>query len=374
MPLRLLVAVAATTLLLPAAASAAPPNPEASAYLVVNASTGDVLAARDPHARVPIASITKLMTVLVALEHARLDEVVRVDRAAASVGESTINLRAGERITVHDLVAAALIQSANDAATALAQYVGHGSTPAFVALMNAKAKELGLHDTHFVRPDGLDARGEYSSAADVVRLAEIAMHDPTIRRMVGERTATIEGGRRLTTWDDLLGTFPGLIGVKTGHTDKAGWCQVAAARGDGLTIYTAILGSPTRSRRNSDLSLLLAWGLSRYRVTPLVQAGRTYARAAIGYGRRPLALVPERQLVRSVRLGQPYVERVTAPAVVSLPVAAGQPLGEVRVYQGGRLVGSRPLVAAAPAARPGLVRRVRWYAGRTVHHLWGWVT
>jgi D-alanyl-D-alanine carboxypeptidase (penicillin-binding protein 5/6) len=373
-PLRLLVAVVATALLVPAAASAAPPNPAARAYLVVNASTGDVLAARDPHARVPIASITKLMTVLVALEHARLDEVVRVDRAAANVGESTIDLRAGERITVHDLVAAALIQSANDAATALAQYVGHGSTRAFVALMNAKAQELGLHDTHFVRPDGLDARGEYSSAADVVRLAEIAMHDPTIRRMVGERTATIEGGRHLTTWDDLLGAFPGLIGVKTGHTDNAGWCQVAAARGDGLTIYTAILGSPTRSRRNADLSLLLAWGLSRYRVTPLVQSGRTYASAAIGYGRRPLALVPERQLVRSVRLGQPFVERVTAPAVLALPVAAGQRLGEVRVYQRGRLVGSRALVAAAPAARPGLVRRVRWYAGRTVHHLWGWVT
>jgi len=373
-PLRLFVAAVAIALVLPALALAAPPNPEARAFLVVNASTGEVLAARNPNARVPIASITKLMTVLVALEHAKLDDVVRVDRNAAKVGESTINLRAGERLTVHDLVAAALIQSANDAAVALAQYVGHGSTPAFVALMNAKARALGLHHTHFVRPDGLDAKSEYSSAADVVKLAEVAMHNPTIRRIVGERTALIGGNRRLTTWDDLLGTFPGLIGVKTGHTGHAGWCQVAAVRGDGLTVYTAILGSPTRSRRNSDLSLLLAWGLSRYRVTPLVQTGRTYARAGIGYGRTPVALVAEKPLLRSVRLGRPFVERVTAPALLSLPVVAGQVLGEVRVYQDGRLVGSRRLVAATAAKRPGLTGRVRWYAGRTVHHLWGWVS
>jgi len=373
-PLRLIVAAVAIALVLPALALAAPPNPEARAFLVVNASTGEVLAQRAPHARVPIASITKLMTVLVALEHAKLSDVVRVDRNAARVGESTINLRAGERISVHDLVAASLIQSANDAAVALARYVGHGSTPAFVALMNAKARELGLHDTHFVRPDGLDEPGEVSSAADVVKLAEVAMHNPTIRRIVGERSAIISGDRHLTTWDDLLGSFPGLIGVKTGHTDNAGWCQVAAVRGDGLTVYTAILGSPSRSRRNSDLSLLLAWGLARYRVTPLVQTGRAYASAGIGYGRTPVALVAERPLVRSVRLGRPFVERVTAPAVLSLPVAAGQALGEVRVYQDGRLVGSRPLVAARSAARPGLSQRVRFYAGRTVHHLWGWVT
>jgi len=373
-PLRLLVAAVGIALVLPLQALAAPPHPEAGSYLVVNASTGEVLAARNPHARVPIASITKLMTVLVALEHARLTDVVRVDRAAAKVGESTIRLRAGERITVHDLVAAALIQSANDAAVALARHVGHGSTPAFVALMNAKAHELGLRDTHFVRPDGLDARGEFSSAADVVKLAEVAMHDPTIRRIVGERTATIAGNRRLVTWDDLLGTFPGLIGVKTGHTDNAGWCQVAAVRGMGLTIYTAILGSPSRSRRNADLAALLAWGLSRYRVVPLVQAGRTYARAEIGYGRAPVALVAERPLIRSVRLGQPFVERVVAPAVLSLPVKAGQALGEVRVYRNGELVGSRRLVAAGSARRPGLTGRVGWYAGQTVHHIWGWVT
>ena len=228
--------------------------------------------------QVPIASITKLMTVLVALERTEPDDVVVVDRRAAAVGESTIHLRAGERVTVHDLVEAALIQSANDAANALALHVS-GSVPAFAELMNRKAAQLGLRDTHFVRPDGLDVAGHVSSARDVTKLARVAMNDPTVRSIVRLRNAEA-AGRHLFTWNDLLGRFPGLIGVKTGHTSAAGWSQVAAARGRGLTVYATILGAPTRSSRNADLSQLLAWGLSRYRVVPLVQEGRVYARAS----------------------------------------------------------------------------------------------
>ena len=118
--------------------------------------------------------------------------------------------------------------------------------PSFARLMNAEAVKLGLHDTHFVRPDGLDAPGEYSSAADITRLARLVMHTRFVRDTVREETATISGGRTLHTWDDLLSEFPQTIGVKTGHTDLAGWCQVAAARGRGVTIYATLLGSPTR--------------------------------------------------------------------------------------------------------------------------------
>src|SRR5919198_4151454 len=148
-----------------------------------------------------------------ALAAAAVALVVVAPPAAAGVGESTIHLRTGERITVHDLVEAALVQSANDAAWALAAYVGKGSVPAFVRLMNAKAKALGLRDTHFTRPDGLDAPGHVSSARDVTLLARIAMQNPTIRSIVDDRSATISGGRRLHTWNDLLSTFPGVIGV-----------------------------------------------------------------------------------------------------------------------------------------------------------------
>jgi serine-type D-Ala-D-Ala carboxypeptidase (penicillin-binding protein 5/6) len=372
--LRLLVAVAvaAAALTLVAPSLAAPPSVVATAYLVANASTGEVLASRNADAQVPIASITKLMTVLVVLEHAKPTDVVTVRRRAAAVGESTIHLRAGERITVGDLIDGALIQSANDAADALADYVGHGNVVSFVALMNAKARRLGLTETHFSRPDGLDAPGHVSSARDVVKLAEIAMHNPIVRATVRRRTAAIEGGRVLHTWNDLLGTFPGLIGVKTGHTGDAGWCQVAAARGRGLTIYAAVLGSPTRAVRNDGVAALLAWGLTRYRVVPLVDPDRAYASVAVGWGLRPVRLVAPRPLVRSVRLGRSLVERVAAPVSAPLPVRKGDRLGEVRVYYGGRLVGTEPLVAARSAARPGLGRRMAWYAGRTVHHMWGW--
>src|SRR3954451_7607813 len=244
---RLLPALAAALVVAPAAQAGPQPGSvgpiEARAYYVENAATGEVLAARNPDARVPIASITKLMTVLVTLEHAKLSDVVTVPPGAAVVGESTIHVRAGERLTVRDLIRAALIQSANDAAYALALHVGRGDLGRFVAMMNAKAAGLRLRDTHFVRPDGLDAPGHVSSARDVTRLAWIAMRNPFVRATVREQTATIGGGRTLHTWNDLLSTFPHLLGVKTGHTNGAGWSEVAAARGRGTTVYATILGS-----------------------------------------------------------------------------------------------------------------------------------
>ena len=339
----------------------------------MNGKTGEVLASRNAHARRPIASITKLMTVLVALEHVKLTDEVSVQRSAAAVGESSINLRAGEELTVRELVEAALIQSANDAAYALAAYAGGGDVASFVSEMNEKARVLRLADTHFVRPDGLDAPGEHSSAADVTRLARIAMHEPEIRNIVRLRSA-IAGGRVLHTWNDLLGSFPGLFGVKTGHTGAAGWCEVAAVRRPGFTIYATILGSPSRGQRNHDLAALLRWGLSRYRVASVVSEGRTYALAQTGYGRAPLRLVAASGIRRAVRVDRPLVARVVATAAVSLPVHAGDRLGVVRVYSGKRLLGTRALVASRSVERPGVGGRVVFYAGRTVKHIWGWVS
>jgi D-alanyl-D-alanine carboxypeptidase (penicillin-binding protein 5/6) len=351
-----------------AAAPQQPPQPQARAWLVQNGATGDVLAAHNHRERVPIASITKLMTVLVALERARLDEVVTITPATTAIGESSIQLRTGERVRVRTLVEAALVQSANDAAHALAVHVA-GSASRFVALMNARARELGLVDTHFVRPDGLDVSGHLSSARDATLLGRIAMRRPVVRGIVGRRTI-VSGGRTLRTWNDLLGRFPGLVGVKTGHTAGAGWSQVAAARGPGLTIYATLLGSPSRDRRNADLAALLRWGLAQYRVVPAVDPARVYARVPTEYGRPAARLVAAQRSVRVVRVGQPLVERVIAPAGVALPVRKGQRLGEVRVFAGTKLLASRPLVAAETITRPGLAGRVGWYAGRTLRNAW----
>ncbi len=370
MKLRAVLVVAAALAL--GSSALAAPRVGGRAYLVVSAS-GDTLLERNADERVPMASITKLMTVLVTLEHARLDDVVTVEKQAAEVGESSIYLRRGEQLTVRELIEACLIQSANDAAVALAQYVGNGSISTFVAMMNAKARELGLTETHFVNPDGLDAAGHYSSARDVTRLAEIVMHDPFVRSIVRLRVARITG-RVLHTWNDLLATFPGLIGVKTGHTNAAGWSEVAAARGQGVTVYATLLGEPTRSARNADLTELLAWGLAQYRVDPVVSTARVYATAKVPWGKRPLGLVAARQIVRVVRVGRPLVERVVTPMVVSLPVRAGERLGEVRVFDRGKLVARAPLVADRSIGRPGMLGRVGWYAKRTLDHIWSWVS
>src|SRR6185312_11846003 len=166
-----------------------------------DARTGEILASSNAHDRVPIASITKLMTVLLTLKHHKLTDVVAVDPRAAAVGESSIGLRGGERLTVRDLIKGALIQSANDAADALALSISP-DYPAFATLMNAKARALHLTATHFVRPDGLDAHGHVSSARDVTTLARTAMRIRFVRDTVRERTATIAGGRTLHTWND----------------------------------------------------------------------------------------------------------------------------------------------------------------------------
>jgi D-alanyl-D-alanine carboxypeptidase (penicillin-binding protein 5/6) len=367
------LSVLAVALAFAGAARAGPPDVDARAFTVVNASTGTVLASSNAHERVPIASITKLMTVLIALRHLSPGDEVTVTAQAARVGESRIPLRPGQVVSVHDLLEGALIQSANDAADALAAAASGGDIPRFVGWMNDEAQKLGLRDTHFVRPDGLDARDHVSSAHDVAVLAQAAMRSPVVRTIVRKRTDTIEGGTIvLHTWNDLLGVFPGLIGVKTGHTDGAGWCEVAAARRPGYTIYAVILGSPTRAQRNSDLDRLLGWGVSRYRMLTLVGT-KPVAHVALPYGRAPMALVAAKPLLRVVPAGRPIVERVVVPSALTLPVRRGQPVGSIDFRSGGRLLGSRPLLATRTVSRPGVGGRLGWYATRTVKDLWGFI-
>jgi serine-type D-Ala-D-Ala carboxypeptidase (penicillin-binding protein 5/6) len=358
---------------LAAPAAAAPPTVSARAFIVENGATGEPIGARAARQRLPMASITKLMTVLLTLEHARLRDRVTIVRGSTGASGSSIYLRAGERLTVRDLVEAALIQSANDAALALADHVGHGYRARFVRMMNRRARELGLRDTHFVRPDGLDAPGHVSSARDLTQLGRIVMNKPFVRRTVRLRRATIAGGRRLSTWNDLLATFPGVVGVKTGHTSRAGWCQVAAARGQGVTVFATILGSPTRAQRNTDLAALLRWGLSRYRAATVISRKRVYASVDAPFDRGPVRLVAARRVRRAVRLGRALVERVVAPSVVALPVTRGERLGEVRIYEGRRLIARSPLVAARAVAAPGLPARAGWYAERAAKTVKGWL-
>lgn len=364
--LAVLVAVLACST---SAASAATPDVDARAYLVQDAGTGEVLLARNAHTRLPIASLTKLMTVLVALDRAKPSAMVTVDGDAAGVTGSTVGLRAGERLRLRDLLAAALIQSANDAAFALATEVGDGSFRRFVTMMNAKAAELGLEGTHYVRPDGLDVAGHVSTARDTFTLARLAMQEPLVRELVRKKTAEIPPDRKLRNWNDLLWTFPGLIGVKTGHTDRAGWAEVAAARRGPATVYAVILGSPSRERRNADLARLLEWGFDQWARFPLVQEGEQYATAAVPFAEdERVELVAAAGASKLVRLGDgtQFIQRVVAPEMVELPVSKGEKLGKIVVTNGEAEVARVDLVATRDIPEPSLQERVGWYADRAL--------
>jgi len=351
------------------AAAAPPPPVSAQAYFVRSGVDDAVLASRAAATPRPIASITKLMAVLVALDHLALDDTVVVPRSATRIGEATINLRAGERVTVRELVQGALIPSANDAATALALAAADGSLSRFVSWMNVKARRLGLADTHFENPHGLDVRGHASSARDVVTLLQAALANPTIRSYAGTERAELAGHGEVETTDDLLSRFGPLVAGKTGHTNGAGWSEVAEARAGAVTVFASVLGEPTREQRNADLEALLTWGLAQYRRVRTIDAARVYAMAPAPYGRPAVPLVAAGSAVRLQRVGVPLVEQVVAPSEVTLPVRRGERLGEVRIFERGRLVARRPLLAARSVARPGALGRARWYATRTLHHL-----
>ncbi len=351
------------------AADAGSPAPQVSAdaVIVANGATGEVLYERNADARLAIASITKLMTALTAVDHVQPNETVRVGRGAAGVGEASIFLEAGEELPARELLAATLIQSANDAAWALAAHAGNGSVRRFVGMMNERAEDLGLRNTAYVRPDGLDTEGHFSSARDVLTVARAAMRKPLIRKLVRTKRAEITGGRTLETTNDLLRSFRGTIGVKTGQTNDAGWSQVAATRREGVTIYAVLLGGQTREERNADLESLLDWGLEQYGRVGLVEAERVYATVDVPFSDEPLELVTTEDAYRVTRLGMPLTETVVAPTVAHLPVKEGQPLGEVCLDHGNKPL-CRPLVAASDVPTPSLPERLRWYAARALDH------
>ena len=367
---RFALAVSLVLALAGTASASEPPPFSARAVLVANGKTGEILFERNADKRLPMASITKVMTALVVLERTKPGKVVTIGRQAPAVGEATIYLSPGEKLPVRDLLAAALVQSANDAAYALASHVGGGSAERFVEMMNERAQELGLRDTHYIRPDGLDVEGHRSSARDVFTLARYAMRRPLFRTLVRTREATIAGGRTIVTSNDLLRAFPGTIGVKTGQTAGAGWSEVAAARRDGVTIYVVLLGGPSRVQRNADLEELLEWGFDQYGRVELVEDGRTYATAAVPFSDRAVRLVAAGHIERLVHLGRPWVETVVAPRIVGLPVERGERLGEVCV-EGGKLRLCRPLVAAEALPAASLPSRLSWYAGRALERAGG---
>jgi D-alanyl-D-alanine carboxypeptidase (penicillin-binding protein 5/6) len=361
----LAAAVLAAALLVaaaPAWAGAAPPRvPNADTAIVVDARDGTVMFAKRPDQERAIASTTKLMTALLALEEAEPDEVFTAPAYDALPAESRINLREGERMTVQDLLEGLLLESANDAAVALAENIA-GSREAFVAQMNDRAAELGLDHTSYANPIGLDQTGNYSSARDLATLARTLLRNRRFARIVDMPSATLESGSRprvVQNRNVLVGAYPWVDGVKTGYTLNAGNVLVgAAARGPRARVVSVVLGEPTEAARDADTLTLLRWGLARFSRVKVVDRGRALARADIEYYDENARLVPRRDVSLTLRDGQELRRRVNAPDQLEGPLDAGERVGSVTVVVDGRPVRRVALVTAADVPGAGVLRVV----------------
>ena len=346
----------------PASARVARPSlSSASAGIVVDARSGEVLLQKHANARRPIASTTKLMTALLTLESGKLGRTFTAPAYNALPAESQIHLRRGERMTVRDLLTGLLLESANDAAADLAVGVA-GSKAAFVAQMNARARQLGLHDTHYANPVGLDAPGNYSSAHDLAALARKLMANRTFARIVDRPRATLHSGDHARTIHNrnlLIGRYRFVDGVKTGHTSTAHYVLVGAAHGNGGKVLSVVLGEPSEGARDADTLALLRWGIDQYRRVTLLRPGHTvtYAKVAHHSDLR-IRLTTRRSASFTLRRGERLTTRVHVPAELEGPIPAGRRVGSVDVRYLGHRVKTLGLITTRSVPGATLLQRL----------------
>ena len=361
-----MAAVAAALVAGPASTATAAERAEApatagTAAVVIDARDGRVLTSNGPDERHPIASTTKLMTALLTIERADPRDVFRAVDYDALPAESKIDLRPGERMRVRDLLTALMLESANDASATLAERVA-GSRAAFVRAMNARAVELGLSNTSYANPIGLDDPDNYSSARDLATLARRVMSDRSLRALVDRPRATLRSGARPRTLENrnrLVRRVPFVDGVKTGHTARAGWVLVGSASGRGARVISVVLGEPSEAAREADTLALLRWGIDRFRRVTAVREGRTLARPAVAdYEDRRVRLTAARDVVLTVRRGERLATRVRAPSELAGPLPKGRRVGTAMVLARGRPVRRVALVTAEAVPEAGLIRRL----------------
>jgi D-alanyl-D-alanine carboxypeptidase (penicillin-binding protein 5/6) len=343
-----------------------PPALAFKSHYLVDFNTNEVLAASAPDARLPPASLTKLMTAYVVFDALRsrrigLDDRARVSEKAWGTGGTRMFIEAGSEVAVEDLLHGLLVQSGNDAAVALAEHVS-GSVDAFVAAMNAAAESLGMRNTHFRNPHGLHARDHYSSARDLAVLARAIIDEfPAFYGLYAEREFTYNGisqaNRNALLWRD-----PSVDGLKTGYTSAAGYCLVTSAQRGGMRLIAVVLGAPTPRARNDGAAKLLDWGFANFETHKLYSAGQELDLARVWGGDSPYA-----------RLGLAEDIYVTIPrggyaklaasmevlAQLAAPLASGTQVGRVKISFGDTPLVESPLVVLGNVLDGGVWARMR---------------
>lgn len=336
----------------------------AGAWAVTDLESGEYLAGKNASEEVPMASTTKIMAALVALE-TDLDEEVTVSEEAAAFAVpaySNVGLAPGDVLSARELLMASMISSGDDAAYALAEHVGEGSVENFVGMMNEKAEEMGLRETSFENPVGFDARGHHTSAGDLAKMTRVAMGDPLFRQMVSTEYATISTLYReipLTNTNELLFAYPPATGVKTGTTPAAGESLVSSAA-SGDEEYAFVILDAGEDRFAAAMRAL-EHAFAAYDRTDLVVEGRRYAVSDVPYRRGERIELVAAENVEGLVDANPEVEREVS--IVREPPSTARPgtrLGEVVVRVDGEKVGESPLVARRGYEEASLWERV-WY-------------
>ncbi len=352
-----------------APAKAKPAGPprlaDAKAYILIDPLDGAVLAAKAPHRELPIASTTKLMTAYLALSNLKPNQRLKAPPYKATDAESLLGLRAGEKMSVRDLLFALVIESANDAAETLAVGVA-GSVGAFVDEMNAEAQKLGLTETHYSTPVGLDEPGNYSSANDLTKLAALLLKNKLFAKAANSPSWSLKTGdepRTITNRNLLVLSTPYVTGVKTGHTLDAGYVLVGSGMQHGTTLISAVLGAPSEAARDDDTKALLDYGFSQYKPAKPVDKGAELASPALSYDRGELPLVAARAVPVSTRPGQTIATHVDAPDEITSAVKDGQRVGMVQVTVDGRPAGASALLATKAVGAASTADKVFSVAG-----------
>jgi D-alanyl-D-alanine carboxypeptidase (penicillin-binding protein 5/6) len=355
-------------------AAAALPEVKAKSYVLMDADSGRILQAQNEHEQLPPASMTKLMTIILALEaldngKARLTDQVTASDLAAGMGGSQIYLRAGEVMSYEDLLISIMVGSANDSCVAVAEYL-EGSHEGFVEAMNRKAEELNLKDTHFVNANGLPAENHYSSAYDMAQMGYYALKHLDIRKYSSLKEYDLRQGEfKLYNTNKLLWWYEGADGLKTGWTTEAQYCLTATAKREGLRLISAVMASPETNGQFADSMQILNAGFARYGYMSFFVRHNVCAAAPIGKGE-----VDQVDLAAAEDIGVIY-EKDQENAItytirlnenISAPVEQGQILGQAVVYNQGSAVKEVDLLAAAPVERGGVIRQILKALGETL--------
>jgi D-alanyl-D-alanine carboxypeptidase len=339
------------------------PQVLAKSWALIDGRTGEVLTSHAGEKRLLIASTTKLMTAYVAMKDMPLSKLVRAQPYEAEYGESLMGLRVGQKISVEDLLYGLILRSGNDAANTLAIDAA-GSVRKFVAQMNRYAAALGLTDTHYANPVGLDQKGNYSSALDLAALTAELEEIPAFAKIADSREAeltSVRPKRHIKSINQLLEMAPWVTGVKTGHTWKAGYVLVGSGEKRGIRLISVAIDAPTDETRFSDNLELLEWGFGQYHRRKALRKGQELASPSIRYSGGELPLVVAHALKVGLRSGQKVEVAVDAPRKVTGPIRRGARLGTATVTVDGLRAGSVPLVASRSIPAPSAFDKARGF-------------